>query len=125
MSNNKTHSSVYYDEQADRIQNNRERNVKRENSVTHKADGNRRQERISSKVQREGYRKSEAKIVEHGNAPVHNEKKSQRKIISSSGGVKTQESEVRENDRKVCHGVLQGPKNRECVQIKMMTDLLP
>lgn len=96
MSNNKTHSSVYYDEQADRIQNNRERNVKRENSVTHKADGNRRQERISSKVQREGYRKSEAKIVEHGNAPVHNEKKSQRKIISSSGGVKTQESEVRE-----------------------------
>ena len=60
MSNNKKHSSVYYDEQTDRIQNNRERyktNTQRENLAARRASGNSHQGRVSSEAQRPDYRK--------------------------------------------------------------------
>ena len=81
MSNNKKHSSVYYDEQTDRIQNNRERyktNTQRENSAARRASGNSHQGRISSEAQRPDYRKSEVKNSEGRNKSEQKEQKKKR-----------------------------------------------
>ncbi len=121
MSNNKKHSSVYYDEQTDRIQNNRERyktNTQRENSAARRASGNSHQGRISSEAQRPDYRKSEVKNSEGRNISEQKEQKKKReqrtqraerseraqkeqnagrKVLSSSEESKNREVGIREN----------------------------
>ena len=118
MSNNKKHSSVYYDEQTDRIQNNRERyktNTQRENSAARRASGNSHQGRVSSEAQRPDYRKSEVKNSEGRNISEQKEQKKKgeqrtqraeraqkeqnagRKVLSSSEESKNREVGIREN----------------------------